>query len=79
MESTLHAIEKGGIKIIYKHPDKAKPFVRMGRKATDLINNYKIAGLPGDEKIFWKTGFLQAGFFIAWRSTIEKPNTEEAP
>jgi hypothetical protein len=30
--------------------DKAKPVVRQGRKATDLI---KIAGLPIKEDVFW--------------------------
>jgi hypothetical protein len=49
----------------------------MGRKATDLINNNKIAGLPKDKKFFWKTGFFKPVFYCQEIGN-KKPEQEEA-
>jgi len=54
-----------------KHPDKAKPSARMGRKAADLMKGCKIAGLPKGDKIFWKTGFFKPVFLLPARLPVK--------
>jgi hypothetical protein len=44
----------------------------MGQKATDLMKNHKMAGLPKDEQcLLGKPAFFKAGFFIAHRLVMK--------
>ena len=42
----MHVDECSSLHSCIKHPEKAKPLVKVGQKTTDLMKNHKIAGLP---------------------------------
>ncbi len=68
-KKTIHGMDYALCKCSSLHltcPEKAKPFVRMGQKATDLMKNHKMAGLPKGIKcfLFGKPAFFKPVFLL---------------
>jgi len=65
--------------LLHKRPDKAKPSARVGQKATDLMTNHKMAGLPKDAKyLLGKPAFFKPVFLLPTGFGNKKPDRRKA-